>query len=107
MAKVTKGKPYPMFEAMCRAHQLPEPTREVLFHPTRKWRFDFGWWTHFVALEIEGGAFKGKGHRSVGQFLSDMEKYNEAQLAGWVVLRCTTDNIKSGAVFTLLKRGLT
>ena len=59
-----------------------------------------------IALEVEGGAFSGHGHRSVGKFLRDMEKYNEAVLAGWRLLRCTTDDIKSGTVFTLLGRAL-
>ena len=101
-----EGKKYPMFEKMCEAHHLPMPDRESKFHPTRKWRFDFCWPDQMVALEIEGGAFCGKGHRSVGKFLRDMEKYNEAALAGWKVLRCTTKDIENGDVFLLLKRAL-
>ena len=110
----TKTKPYPMFETLCIAHGLPQPEREVKFHKERKWKLDFSWVSEYpqrppyykVALEVEGGAFSGHGHRSVGKFLRDVEKYNEAALAGWTVLRCTTDDIKSGEVFALLKRAL-
>jgi hypothetical protein len=57
-------------------------------------------------MEVEGGAYSGHGHRSVGKFLRDMEKYNEAVIAGWRVLRCTPQDIESGAVFVLLKRAM-
>ena len=100
------SKPYPMFETLCAAHGLPVPVREFRFHDVRRWKFDFAWPDDYVALEIEGGAFRGHGHRSVGVFLKNIDKYNEAQLAGWVLLRCTTDDIKSGAVFELVKRAL-
>lgn len=76
------------------------------FHPTRLWRFDFAWSFYKVALEVEGGAFSGEGHRSVGKFLGDIEKYNEAVLAGWRLLRCTTKDLETGDVFELLRRAL-
>lgn len=108
-----KGKPYPMFETLCLAHGLPLPEREFKFHQERGWKIDFSWQFYDatrgytrVALEVEGGAFKGHGHRSVGKFLRDVEKYNELALAGWTLLRCTTDDIKTGTVFALLKRVL-
>ena len=33
---------------------IPEPTRELVFAPPRKWRFDFAWPEHLVAVEIDG-----------------------------------------------------
>ncbi len=89
-------------------NHLPLPVRECQFAPPRKWRFDFAWPNHYpgVALEIEGGVFRGPGHRSVGKFLRDVEKYNEAAILGWMVLRCTTDDIESGAAFALLRRAM-
>jgi hypothetical protein len=42
------------FLAMCKAFKLPEPTAEVRFHPTRRWRFDWAWESSRVALEING-----------------------------------------------------
>ena len=105
MAKI-KGKPYPTFEEECQKRNLPPPEREVRFHPTRRWRFDLAWLMQSVALEVEGGAFYGHGHRSVGKFLREMEKYNEAQMEGWIVIRCTTRDMENGAVFKLLERVL-
>lgn len=101
-----EGKSYPAFEALCLAHGLPTPEREIRFHPKRKWRFDFAWPSLMVALEIEGGAFRGPGHRSVGVFLRNIEKYNEAAIHGWKVLRCTTDDMRTGSVFDWLERVL-
>jgi len=59
-----------------------------------------------VAVEIEGGSFRGHGHRSVGVFLSNMVKYREASIAGWCIIRVTTDEVKSGEVFNLVRRAL-
>lgn len=107
-----------LFLAMCKAHKLPEPVPEYKFHPTRKWRFDWAWpgedqqegetWApESVALEVEGGVFmKDGGHRGMGRFLRDIEKYNEAAIMGWTVIRVTTDHVKSGEAFALVRRAL-
>ncbi len=104
--QIDKGKSYPMFETECTTAGLHRPYREYKFCSTRKWMFDFAWPMEMIALEIEGGAFYGPGHRSVGKFLRDIEKYNEAAVLGWRVLRCTTADVSSGSVFSLLKRVL-
>jgi hypothetical protein len=91
---------------ICQAHHLPPPEAEVKFHPTRKWRFDWAWRYEQVALEIEGGAFiQGRHSRGMGM-VKDMEKYNQAVLLGWKVLRCTPKDVATGAVAELLKRAL-
>ena len=33
---------------------IPEPEREFRFAPPRRWKFDFSWKDHKVAVEIEG-----------------------------------------------------
>lgn len=95
---------------------LPAPEREWTFHPDRRWRFDMAWPKEMVALEIEGGIFgKGKvcpvckqskrlGHTSVGGMLDDMEKYNEATLLGWRVIRVIPSEMTSGKAFRLVER---
>jgi hypothetical protein len=60
-----------------------------------------------VALEVEGGIWTGGRHTRGSGFMKDMEKYNEATLLGWRVLRCTPRQVKSGEVFELLKRAMT
>ncbi len=60
---------------------------EHRFHSIRRWRFDFAHLKHKVAIEIEGGIWtKGRHTRGKG-YLKDCEKYNEAQILGWKVLR--------------------
>ncbi len=62
---------------------------EARFHPTRRWRFDFAHHRLRVGIEIEGGIFaRGKsGHTTGAGYKKDMEKYNEAAMLGWQVLR--------------------
>lgn len=97
-----------LFLAACEAHGLPAPVPELVFCVGRKWRFDWAWdGIRRVALEIEGGVFmKEGGHRGMGRFLRDMEKYNEAAIMGWVVIRVTTDQVDSGVAFALVRRAL-
>lgn len=92
------------FECMCEAHGLPVPVAEYQFCEGRKWRFDWCWPEIDVALEVEGGIWNNGAHVRGGHFLSDMEKYNEACIAGWRVLRCTPDDMQTGKVMELLKR---
>jgi hypothetical protein len=34
------------------APDLPDPVTEYRFHPTRRWRMDFAWPAHQVAVEL-------------------------------------------------------
>lgn len=99
---------------------LPRPTPEYKFHALRKWRFDRAWPDHFIAVEIEGGMYGkpvrcnqcgalvrarkkdgslgkpimvGGGHSRFHRLMSDKEKYNEAAVLGWIVLRFVRDDI--------------
>jgi hypothetical protein len=98
-----------IFKAMCEAHGVPAPEAEFRFHPQRKWRFDWAWPdlpSGPLALECEGGVWsKGRHLRGKG-FLADVEKYNQAVIMGWRLLRCTPADVESGAVFELLKRAM-
>lgn len=81
------------------ASGVPRPVTEFKFHAKRKWQFDYAWPEQKIALEKEGGVFgKGKccplcGRRSPGAHSSvtgisrDIDKYNEAQMLGWIVIR--------------------
>jgi very-short-patch-repair endonuclease len=62
--------------------------RELRFDKVnkRKWRFDFSFTDVKLAVEIEGGRYKSR-HRSIEGFERDAEKYAEAVLQGWTVLR--------------------
>ena len=68
---------------------LPAPVTEHRFHATRRWRFDYAWPEHRVALEVEGGVWTGGRHTRGAGFLGDMAKYNAAGEQGWRVFRVT------------------
>lgn len=79
---------YDCFSAACVAYGLPLPQREVIFHPSRKWRFDYAWPDHKIAVECSGGIWmKGGGaHSRPKNIQRDMEKYTAAAVLGWRVL---------------------
>jgi very-short-patch-repair endonuclease len=62
----------------------------------RRWRFDFAWPDRKVALEVEGGVWISGRHTRAAGYINDTEKYNEAVLLGWRVLRVTRPHIDSG-----------
>ncbi len=92
--------------------KLPEPQLEYQFHANRRWRFDFCWKQQLVACEVEGGIWmqtdKGysKGHAHPARFESDCEKYNEAALYGWLIIRVTPEMIRDGRALDWLERAL-
>lgn len=98
----------------CRWLSLPLPEREVRFHPTRKWRFDLAWPAFKVACEVQGGTYVkapdgGAGYHSRGiGMTADMEKLNEAQLAGWLVIVADTKMAKhrDGRAVEFIQRAL-
>lgn len=58
-------------------------------HKPRRWKFDFAWPEHWLAVEMEGGAFSGGRHtRGVG-YAGDCQKYSAAVVLGWRLLRYT------------------
>jgi hypothetical protein len=95
-----------MNDAWFSSHGLPAPVPEFIFARPRKWRFDFAWPDKMVALEIEGGVWSGGRHTRGAGFLGDMEKYNQAAVMGWRVVRCVPDDAKSGTTADMLRKML-
>jgi hypothetical protein len=86
---------------------LPEPQREYSFAaPQRRWRFDLAWKDRMLACEAEGGSWVNGAHSRGKHFESDCQKYNEAALQGWLVLRFTAAMIRSGEALAMIKRAL-
>jgi len=94
------------FEMQLEMEGLPEPEREYRFHPRRRWRFDFAWPERRLAAEIEGGTFVRGRHVRPQGYENDCEKYNEAALAGWRVLRFTGAMVRDGRAIEAVKRVL-
>lgn len=85
---------------------LPQAQREFLFHRKRKWRFDLAWPDLLIAVEVEGGIWVGGRHVRGEGYEADCEKYNEAQLAGWMVLRFTPGMIKGGKAGDVIEKAI-
>lgn len=69
--------------------------REVRFHPTRRWRFDFADPERKIAYEVQGGLYQAQsGHRSHDGVKRDAEKLNSAQMLGWRVFQITSYTMK-------------
>lgn len=83
---------------------LPEPETEFQFTDERKWRFDFAWYQLMLAVEVEGGVWNRGRHVRPKGFEDDCEKYNQAALWGWVVIRVTTSMINDGRAIKIVQK---
>lgn len=107
---VKKPKPLSPLEELLalqiRADKVLEPRREYAFSAARSWRFDFAWPAHMLAVEVEGGIHGNGRHNRADGFEKDAEKYNEATLLGWRLLRFTGGMVKRGEAINMIKRAL-
>ncbi|MGT9149827.1 hypothetical protein [Aeromonas hydrophila] len=98
VSKVKKEKQVDALHQRVRAQLVgfPDPATELVFHPKRRWRLDFAWPTHMIAVEIHGGIHSGGRHTRGKGFVEDRAKMNEAALLGWTVIEATPEHIQSG-----------
>lgn len=85
---------------------LPRPTPELKFHPSRKWRFDYAWPDLMIALEVEGGIFVGGRHSGGMGMKDDFDKYNEAAILGWRIIKVVPKELMHRSTMQLLRRAL-
>jgi very-short-patch-repair endonuclease len=83
---------------------LPEPQTEIVFHPTRKWRFDLAYPEQMIAIEVEGAVYARGRHTRGEGYEGDCEKYNEAQRLGWKVYRFSTGQVLKGKAVKFLEQ---
>ncbi len=95
-----------VFTIICKTDLKEVCEKEFKFHPVRKWRFDYAFPEHKIALEVEGGVWTGGRHTSSVGFLNDMEKYNTATLMGWRVFRTTPDELYKKKTLDLIKNAI-
>jgi len=89
-----------IFFSMLAEYKLPKPKTEFVFHPDRNWKFDYCYPDKKIAIEKEGGIFNQKktkkdgttyiskgAHGSITGILRDIEKYTEAAILGYRVIR--------------------
>lgn len=95
-----------LFKASCAAHGLPVPESEFRFHESRKWRIDWFWADHWLALEIQGAIFSGGRHVRGPALLAEYSKLNEMAIAGIRTIFATPQQINDGSIFPILRRAL-
>ena len=72
----------------------------------KKSRCDFVWPEYMLIVEVEGGIWTNGRHVRGTGFINDCEKYNEATLLGYKVLRVTAEHIKSGQALNWIEEAL-
>jgi hypothetical protein len=55
-------------------------------------------------VEVEGGIYVQGRHNRAAGFIADAEKYLEAYLAGWSVVRLTSDQISAPNIERIIMR---
>ncbi len=107
---VTREAGYKRFEnqllEQIKSAGLGEPEREYTFHTQRRWRFDFAYVNKKIAVEVEGGTWAKGRHNRGGGFEADCEKYNEAALDGWRVIRVTPKMVIDMRALGFIRRAL-
>lgn len=59
-----------------------------------------------LAVELEGGTWANGRHTRGSGYAEDCDKYNQAALLGWRVLRFTASSVNSGAACLLVEEAL-
>lgn len=92
--------------AALEAARLPTPVRELRFWSGRKWRADLAYPAASLLIECDGGQHVAGGGRHNTD--KDREKLNHAALAGFRVLRFSTQQLdrEMGACVELVRRAL-
>lgn len=80
--------------------------REHVFHPGRRWRFDFANVRARIAVEVEGGIYQAGRHQRPGGYVKDMEKYNAAVLDGWMLLRFAPEQVLDGTAAEAIRQAI-
>ena len=90
MAKSSLEK---QFQLIWKAIKGPSLEDEFKFHPNRKWRADFVHHSSRTLIEVEGGIHVYGRHNRASGFIKDTEKYLEATLLGYRVIRLTKNQL--------------
>lgn len=99
--------PPELFPRLCLSQGLPRPVPEFRFAKPRRWRFDWAFPEARVAVEVEGGVYTRGRHVRPSGYLNDLEKYSEAAVRDWAVIRVTPDTLCTARTFDWITRALT
>ena len=95
-----------VFPAYCRTARIPLPEAEHRFHPERRWRFDWAWPEHKVALEVQGGVWTGGAHVRGARLLKEWEKLNALACLGYRILYCQPKDLLKLETIAAIKLAL-
>lgn len=98
--KQNEGADY--FTALVKSDLKLEIVKEHRFHPVRRFRFDYAIPSYKIAIEVEGGVWTNGRHTRGKGFLGDVEKYNQATVLGWRLIRCTPDTLTKSDTLSLI-----
>ena len=77
---------------------LPEkPERNYRFDPVKRWLVSFAFTDSAIICDLNT---RGKGYDA------DCEKQNDAEIAGWLYLRVTTNMVRDGRALAYIERAL-
>ena len=104
--KIVRFCPYKNILEMIFISLKVQPEKEYQFHPTRKWRIDYFFPKHKIAVEYEGMSYNGgkSRHTTISGFTGDAEKYNEMALMGILLLRFNAGMINKGKALAQIER---
>ena len=101
---MSKSKLEEEMEFQIKGAKLPEPEREFVFIPGRRFRLDFAWVDVRIGLELDGGIFLPKSGHNTGVGISrDIEKGNLSLENGWKVYRATSKTVKDGSALKMIE----
>jgi very-short-patch-repair endonuclease len=80
--------------------------REHRFHEQRQFRFDFAFPHLRLAIEVDGGIWSRGRHTDPRGYAKDCQKFAEAAILGWRVIRATGDQVTSGIAVQWVQRAL-
>ena len=95
-----------MFPRVCREFDIADPVAEHRFAPPRRWRMDWAWPDHKLALEVQGGIFVAGRHSRGAAMLKEWEKLNTAAAMGWRFLFCQPADLYRTETLALLRQAL-
>lgn len=85
---------------------LPHFEREVLFHPERKWRWDFANRDLMLAIEIQGATWSSGAHARGAGIQRDCDKHNAGVLLGWRILVFTGADVRDGKAVRMIEEAM-
>lgn len=77
---------------------------EYRFHSKRKWRFDAAFPHIMLGVEVDGSVWVQGRHTRGSGFIKDQEKFREAAILGWRVMRFCTQDVLNGVMASDIER---